>query len=248
MVWRLERLSAAELSRLLTEGKPVLLPVAAVEHHGPLPVGSDILVADCICERLKGSYIIAPPVAYTVSLEHAAMGSTVSCEPSTFLLYLREILDSLACMARGVAVVCFHGGAVGLAYAAARWVRARKPKTRIVVVDFWRLVEDEAKRLGLGVYSEHAGYLEASLLAACGYYKCRTRSLEGMEAKPRPRWLLDPWTAADKAKLYDTLREIPCSSEDGAKLVEAVVARLGELCDMLEGRETRGHRAAESAV
>lgn len=100
----------------LTEPRILAVPVGATEQHGPhLPLTVDTEIAVALCERLAQSredIVVAPPVAYGSSGEHAGFPGTLSLGQEATELLLVELGRSADAFA-GVLLVCAHGGNAG---------------------------------------------------------------------------------------------------------------------------------------
>ncbi|WP_406689739.1 mycofactocin biosynthesis peptidyl-dipeptidase MftE [Saccharopolyspora sp. ID03-671] len=96
----------------LREPRLLAVPVGATEQHGPhLPCTVDTDIAAALCERLaeRRDVVIAPPVAYGSSGEHAAFPGTLSIGQAATELLLTELGRSADAFA-GVVLVSCHGG------------------------------------------------------------------------------------------------------------------------------------------
>lgn len=94
----------------------VLVPVGALEQHGPhLPLDTDTTVAVAVTEalgrRLPGAWV-APPIAYAASGEHQHFAGTASIGSVALRLTVIELVRSLRTWARRVVLVNGHGGNV----------------------------------------------------------------------------------------------------------------------------------------
>ncbi|GAA4871972.1 mycofactocin biosynthesis peptidyl-dipeptidase MftE [Saccharopolyspora cebuensis] len=91
----------------------LLVPVGATEQHGPhLPCTVDTDIAVALCERVAASradVVLAPPVAYGSSGEHAGFPGTLSLGQAATELLLVELVRSADSFA-GVVLVSAHGG------------------------------------------------------------------------------------------------------------------------------------------
>ncbi len=222
---------------LVSEVKPIVLPIASIENHGPLPIGTDYLIANCITSRLGEDCLCAPIIPYSVAIEHRGAGFTITSSPQVFMLYLRDVLLSLTSMTTKVIVLCFHGGALHLAYVASRLVRSARPEVEILIVDFWSLVREVLSRLGIRADIAHAGFTEASILAACNEVECHevrsqetVKTLGAVEAS----YILKPWIWSDKPEAYRVDRTVECSRSLGARIIEEIVQEISRLCEAMK--------------
>lgn len=143
----------------------VLLPLGSTEQHGPhLPLDTDtqiaVAVAAEVAARLPG-LLVAPPLEYGASGEHAGFPGTLSLGTAALELALVELVRSADGTAAGVVFVNGHGGngvalrgAVARLTAEGRRVLTWAPRTAV------------AAAVGLPAASTdlHAGRAETSLL------------------------------------------------------------------------------------
>lgn len=125
---RTEDFRAARMSDVIA-----VLPVAAVEQHGPhLPVGVDLAIMqgylDRVLDRLPDDLpaLVLPIQSVGVSTEHGDFPGTLSLSPETALAAWREIGASVArAGCRKIVIVNSHGGNSALVDILAQDLRAR---------------------------------------------------------------------------------------------------------------------------
>lgn len=155
-----------------------LLPVAAVEQHGPhLPLGTDAMICDAIIERAapwldrpsgEGPVVLRLPIQRVgVSPEHESFAGTLSIEPETALAVWTAIGAGVA-RAGITKFVVFnsHGGQPGVVDQMA--VRLRRAHGMLVVrANIFGLglpdgvIDAAEQRFGL-----HGGLVETALMLA----------------------------------------------------------------------------------
>lgn len=127
-------LSGPALASVLTDRSIAVLPIGAIEHHGPhLPLRTDALIAESVAEaaveRAAAGGIDAwlmPTISYAKSDEHHWAPGTVWLEGTTVLEQLIEIGRSVAMTpVRTIVFVNGHGGNVMLLGWANRELRRR---------------------------------------------------------------------------------------------------------------------------
>lgn len=165
-------LTSAEFRDLDPARTIAVLPVAAVEQHGPhLPVLTDTAIADGMIGVLRGmlpaelSVLVLPTQSYGKSNEHLLSPGTVTLPAHTLLDVLIEIGASIARAGlRKVVLMNSHGGNSDVLGIVARELRVRHGM--LCVATHWR-------RFGLpaGMYTAvedkhgiHAGDIETSLM------------------------------------------------------------------------------------
>lgn len=165
-------LTSAEFRALDPERTIAVVPVAAVEQHGPhLPVLTDTAIADGMLGMLRSmlptelNVLVLPTQAYGKSNEHLLSPGTITLSANTLLDILVEIGASIARAGlRKVVLMNSHGGNSDVLGIAARELRVRH--RMLCVATHWR-------RFGLpaGMYPPiedrhgiHAGDIETSLM------------------------------------------------------------------------------------
>lgn len=111
------------MNRLATAGWPdvkdrplVLVPLGAVEQHGPhLPLDTDAVIAEAVATRaaeLLGDtrVVVAPVLAYGASGEHQMFPGTSSIGTDVLRLLLVELVRSMSSWSGRIVLVNAHGG------------------------------------------------------------------------------------------------------------------------------------------
>jgi mycofactocin precursor peptide peptidase len=115
-VW-LADLAWPEVAAAAQRGAVLAIPVGATEQHGPhLPLSTDTDIATALCERLaaqRETVLIAPPVPYGSSGEHAGFAGTLSIGQDATELLLVELGRSAANTFARLLLVSAHGGNSG---------------------------------------------------------------------------------------------------------------------------------------
>lgn len=124
---RWEKLTAPELRRLAGRDALVVLPVAALEQHGPhLPVWTDSMIGHACCIRAAEQArdvpaVVLPPMWMGMSEHHLPFGGTISLDYQTFHGVLRCVCRSLKAQGfRRLLLVNSHGGNIDPLAVAAR--------------------------------------------------------------------------------------------------------------------------------
>ena len=143
----------------------VAVPVGSTEQHGPhLPVDTDTRIARAVAEGLAERIprlLVAPPLPYGASGEHAGFPGTLSLGTDALRLALIELVRSADDSACGVVLVNGHGGnAAALRSAAATLTEEGR---RVLV---WAPRAALAAQVGIPRPEQdlHAGRAETSLL------------------------------------------------------------------------------------
>src|SRR5690625_1162128 len=116
MIVPLASLTTEEAEAALARAKVAILPLGAIEQHGPhLDLSTDISIATelarRICTELGDDAILLPPMPYGLSEHHTAFAGTVTLRPSTFIQLILEVVESLAAQGmRRTVIVNGHGG------------------------------------------------------------------------------------------------------------------------------------------
>lgn len=144
-----EDLKAEQLRQLAKRDAIVVIPVAAMEQHGPhLPVKVDTLLCSAICRRAaeitagSDSVVVTPPVWTGLSEHHISFGGTFTLDYPAFYGLLRGLVRSLVRQGfRRIAFVNGHGGNVAAIEVAAGEL-AVEFRVPILAATYWRLADE----------------------------------------------------------------------------------------------------------
>lgn len=168
---RILDLDSRTFERRIRENPLVILPVGALEAHGPhLPLGADQIQAEAtalgLAERTHG--LVAPAVAYGSTPNTRQFPGTVCLSIAQLGTHVAGVLGELARWgARRILVLSGHGERghiAALREAADETVRAH-PETRIAVLCDYEFVY-ELRGKEAPVSDGHAGLLETSRMMA----------------------------------------------------------------------------------
>lgn len=165
-------LTSAEFAALDPERTIAILPIAAIEQHGPhLAVATDAVIAEGMMREVLArlpddlAILVLPLQAIGKSNEHLRSPGTLTLSAETALRSWVEIGESVhRAGLRKLVIVTSHGGNVDLLAVAARELRVRLGML---------VVHTSFRRLGLppGLFDEreavhgiHAGDIETSLM------------------------------------------------------------------------------------
>jgi creatinine amidohydrolase len=125
---RLADLAWPAVGRSSRDATVLAVPLGSTEQHGPhLPLSTDTDIAVALCERLaaaRGDVLIAPPVAYGASGEHAGFSGTLSIGQEALEHFVVELGRSAAETFEHLLFVSAHGGNAETVRRAASRLRA----------------------------------------------------------------------------------------------------------------------------
>jgi creatinine amidohydrolase len=125
---------------LAKAGAVLALPVGSTEQHGPhLPLSTDTDIAVELCRRLalaRKDVLVAPPLAYGSSGEHADFAGTLSIGQDAVELVLVELVRSAMRTFQRVLVVSAHGGNAEPATKALRRLHAESRDVRMFTPNY----------------------------------------------------------------------------------------------------------------
>jgi creatinine amidohydrolase len=253
IVDRWEDLATTDFGRLDPEKTVAVLPVAAVEQHGPhLPLGTDAIICDAILDsalaRLGTAALVLrlPTQRVGHSPEHIGFPGTLSLRVETVLALWRDIGRSVAAAGiRKLLLFNSHGGQAALVDIAAQALRsdaamivARCSYYRFPLPEGW--VAERELRFGL-----HGGQVETSLMLHIAPRLVRLDRIRDFASSA------EPWEAAHRGLRIEGETGIGWRAEDlnpdgvtgdassasaelGARLLEHFAARVAALLDDLQ--------------
>ena len=175
MEYEWARLRADELCKYAEDDTVVILPVAALEQHGPhLPVMVDSRLAEEVSKRTaslgraEGIPIITLPVVWHgLSEHHMPFGGTVTLTSNTFFLIVRDLIKSIS--RHGFSkflILNGHGGNITAAEVCAQDI-SMELSLPIVAATYWLEAADRfAKILETQTNVMHACEAETSMMMA----------------------------------------------------------------------------------
>ncbi|MEO9322552.1 creatininase family protein [Nocardioides sp. C4-1] len=184
MTYRLSEMTTDDAAAAVARGTVVLLPVGALEQHGPgLPLGTDQIRADALVERvaaeLPDAVVIGPPVPVGVSPHHTAFAGTVTLRPATFVAVLREYVDSLAHHGwRRFLVVTGHGGNNAALGVLAQELMADRPELELAWAPVTASAPGAVADLDRAEVTGHSGEAETAQMLHVAPHLVRSDLLE----------------------------------------------------------------------
>lgn len=211
------RLTTEEAVAAFARAKIALIPIGAIEQHGPhLELRTDIAVASEMARRVDAALgadsLLCPPLPYGASEHHLGFSGTLSLRPESLRLVLRDICHSL--IRHGidrVLIVNGHGGNCDIARLVAREVGDETGRRIAHVMWDTVLRAQTARRFRDGEQYHHACEVETSLALECDAELVRADRL----TMRGPRSALNGFTDSPGAH-FDFPRPFEELSEDGA--------------------------------
>ncbi|WP_376788546.1 creatininase family protein [Thermoflexus sp.] len=229
---RYEHLSGEEARRILEARRLAILPIGAIEAHGPhLPVGTDNLLAQAIAERVaeqvEGVLLPLIPYGQVWSLQDFPGSLSISSETLTHLL----VELGLSLQRQGAALLAVINGHIGngaALQAAAR--RLHQLKGPVMYVFTYPGIGEAALRICSsrplpGGYF-HADEIETSLVLHIAPEQVRRDRMIREEPQLPPDFLYRPvpWTEITRTGILGD--PTPATAEKGKALLEAIVRQI----------------------
>ena len=166
-------MSWTEVDEALKDRPVAILPVGAIEAHGPhLPLNTDTVIATEMARRgaakLKEQGVhalILPPLYFTVADFGAGFAGTLTVSPETSVALLRDVCVAASKKFRAVAIANIHLEPGHIECVKAAVEEARKAGASVCWADITkkRWVENLGESFKQG---DHAGAFETSLMMA----------------------------------------------------------------------------------
>lgn len=202
---------------------PVVLPIAAIEQHGPhLPLATDRIINEHFCRevdtRLRDQVLILPTIAVTCSAHHMGFAGTLTVSHETLLAAIVQTLGSAAAHGfRKLAVFNSHGGNQGIARVALEKLGAAHPGCHVVQATWWQLAAEELLPLnesgpgGIG----HAGEFETSLVLLAAPELVDESAIQPRQNEATIGWAQGDLLRGPRASLYRTMKQVSHNGVQG---------------------------------
>lgn len=141
-------MTASHLVEIDRHQTVALVPIAAVEQHGPhMPTGTDFILcqalADAVETQLSASVLMTPAVWLGASAHHLQFGATLNTDLRTYIATLCDIAESL--LNDGFLRVLFlngHGGNVDPLRVALRDLQPSYSNALLVGGSYWSVASE----------------------------------------------------------------------------------------------------------
>lgn len=165
-------MSSAQLAGVDRDQTLVVLPIAAVEQHGPhMPTGTDFIlcsgVTDALEARLPESILLTPTLWLGASSHHLRFGATLNTDLETYVATLSDLAESL--LDDGFLRLLFvngHGGNVDPLRVALREIQPNYPEALLAGGSYWHAADEFIRDSleGEHKYVGHACEFETSMV------------------------------------------------------------------------------------
>jgi creatinine amidohydrolase len=167
-----EEMTSSEFARAVKRNPLVILPVGALEEHGPhLPLSADIVqpmkLARAVAARRRA--LILPPLWYGYCSSTRNFPGTVSIEVDTLRLVARDLVaDVYRNGVRKLLVLSGHagGGHMAALREGAKEVAAKHEDFAIAVLTDYDFAYELLGKEGIPASDGHAGFVETSRVLA----------------------------------------------------------------------------------
>jgi len=233
-------LTSPEVARQLSATSILVLPLGAIEQHGPhLPLNTDVVIADALSRRMVerwGDQVDLwqlPVVPIGLSREHDWAPGTLSLSIQGFVTVLRDLAGAIvgALPARNLAIVNGHGGNRGLLENLLHELHRDFGLNACIIHPF-----DLAKMEGQLANDVHGGRNETSVMLALApelvrrdrlARAARAPDVETIEALIFDRGVTWPWRTDDPRLANEGVIGDPAAASAalGNAIVESIVTQ-----------------------
>lgn len=169
---KFDEMTAARMAEIDRDQTLVIVPIAAVEQHGPhMPTGTDFIlcsaVAEAVEKQLSDRILLTPTVWLGASAHHLRLGSTLNTALDTYIATLCDIARSL--LDDGYQRLFFlngHGGNIDPMRVAVREIQPEYPESLLAAGCYWSVADAFVRETleGDHKYVGHACEFETSMM------------------------------------------------------------------------------------
>jgi len=231
----LANLTWTEAEALLAQQPIGLLPIGAIEAHGPhLPLDSDVIIATATAERAATRLqehripaVILPPIMYSVSFVGTSFPGTTPVEPDPFEQYLACVLTSHASQGYRAIVCCNAHLEPAHVERVTRATQTATQQSGIPVLFPDQRIEPYVSLLSeeFRAGARHAGGYETSIILAARPDAVRLDQMSTLD----PVWI-----------------DLPAKLRAGARTFAEAGATLGYFGDPAKSTTEEGHRMLDA--
>ena len=232
---RLQMLTWAEAENAVAFSDAIIIPIGSTEQHGPNGlIGTDAVTAEAMCLEIgeRTGALVAPVISIGMARHHMAFAGSMTLQPETLILVIRDIVISLA--QHGFRRFYFlngHGGNISTInkafeqIAADREVPGGKGALTCVLRNWW--AHDAAKALSEKYYGEQEGHHATPSEVAVTQHLFPDH-IKPVEMEPAPRQKPQIGSAEEYRSRYPDGRMSSnpalATPEQGKEIFEATVA------------------------
>jgi creatinine amidohydrolase len=169
---RFHELTSGRLAAIDRDQTLVIIPIAAVEQHGPhMPTGTDFILCSAVAEAVEAQLVervlLTPTVWLGASAHHLRLGSTLNSALDTYIATLCDIARSL--LDDGYQRLLFlngHGGNIDPMRVAVREMQPAYPEALLAAGSYWAVADEFVRETleGAHKYVGHACEFETSMM------------------------------------------------------------------------------------
>jgi len=244
---RLGELTWPEAEGRFRDTDVALLPVGAIEQHGPhLPLDTDSFDAQYLAEQVALSSspprpLVLPLIPYGVSYHHEDFAGTIDVAPGSLSSFVHDIGMSAARNGiRKLVIINGHGGNGPALHFAAQLIN--RDARIFTCVDSGETSDTDIARLSETPNDVHAGEIETSTTLALRPEAVRTDRLESFvpdfssqyldfSSKRSVTWYTRTARISESGILGDPTK---ASAEKGKQMWEVMIRNLVELVDHIK--------------
>jgi creatinine amidohydrolase len=195
---------------------PVLLPVAAVEQHGPhLPLATDRMIVEHFAGELNSQLdervLVLPTMPVGCSDHHMEFAGSLTLSQETFLSVAKQYLHSAWRHGfQRFLVLNAHGGNQGVGQVLLEQFGTEHANSQIVVATWWRVAVEALEALnetGAGGVG-HACEFETSLMLHIAPELVRVDAIEKRANVPTYAWAEADLLRSPRAALFRTMKQM----------------------------------------
>lgn len=240
---KFQELTSGRIAAVDRERTLLVLPIAAVEQHGPhLPTGTDGIICEAIANEAEArrpeTVLLLPTMWPGASSHHVRFGATLDIRLDRYIELLQEVVrEPLRDGFQRLMLLNGHGGNIDPLRVALRQLQMEFPEALLTGAPYWNIAEKEiaAGLEGADKFVGHACEFETSMIM-----HLRPELVDTDKIADQSGWLPDVvdglFVSRDmkqRTKAGATGRPDLASAGKGSALFEAIVGKVTAVVDKL---------------